>query len=296
MSVTNDQQIPNGSRLVGWKAIAGHLGVSQRTAVRWAETYHLPVSRVPRGDRPIVFSTVDELDEWWRSPAAAPIRGEAPSAQELAGDSVDVGVEPSRPEKKDSIETIPKLPFWQRRGIGSLALGFGLLLIVLAGWYASGFRWSSASDRTLAGRTRDGAHGEALSARRIRLTLAVGEQATSVVVAEGEMARIETATTGLGLQGRLTNGGLKVFYFRLGRIGSRESATYVESHDLAAGGVDRLPLDELSVRLSWQALEGAAGLSQEPAKEPCCMVCNGVAVCGEIVSGQCGRCDATAPR
>jgi hypothetical protein len=292
-----DGQVPNGSRIIGWKDIAKHLGVSQRTAVRWTEAYHLPVSRIPRGDRPIVFSTVEELDNWWASPAAASLRGDkAPAEGQVAADAGGVVAEPTSQEKARSGEA-PWRVSLRRRWIRALVLGLALPLTALAGGYATGFRWPSVNDRTLAWRTRDGAHGEALSTQRVRLVLTVDGKTTSVVVAEGEMARVETPTSRVGLQSRVTKGALKVFVFRLGRAGSRESATFLGSRNLAADGVERLPLDGLSVQLSWRPLDNAGYTARETPKEPCCMVCNGVAVCGELVAGECGRCDAsTGPR
>lgn len=283
---TRDPQVPNGSRIVGWKDIAKHLGVSQRTAVRWTEAYHLPVSRIPRGDRPIVFSTVEELDSWWASPAAASLRGEEPPVERKV--AADAGT----PHEKARSGEAPWRGSLRRRWIKTVVLALALPVAALAGGYATGFRWPSVNDRTLVWRARDGAHGEALSVRRIRLTLTIAGKPTSVVVAEGEMARLETPTTRLGFQGRVTNAALKVFFFRLGKAGSRESATFVESRNLAAGSLERIPFDGPPVQFSWEVLDRAGAASREPPKEPCCMVCNGLAVCGELVAGDCGKCDA----
>lgn len=296
MSATGQQRVSNGSRLVGWKAIAAHLGVSQRTAVRWAETYDLPISRVPRGERPVVFSTAEELDNWWLSAAAASIRGErGPEAEsESTASRVDGVLDASPAEKADGGGPPSRPLLWSPRWIKAAAFGLGLPLAVLVAGYAGGRHWSSLSDRTLAWRTRAGAHGQALSTQRVRLTLTIDEKPTSVVVSEGEMARLETPTSRLGLQSRVAGGALKVFFFRLGRAGSRESATFVESRSVAAGSVERVSLDGSSVQLSWDVVQGLGSAAREPPKEPCCMVCNGVAVCGELVSGECGRCDASA--
>lgn len=51
--------------LVGWKAIAAHLGVSVRTAQRWERTLSLPVSRdvqATRGDE--VHAHAEDVDRW----------------------------------------------------------------------------------------------------------------------------------------------------------------------------------------------------------------------------------------
>lgn len=53
-------------RLDSWKAVAGYLGCSPRTAQRWLSEYGLPVRRVGGGSGR-VFAYVDELDAWLRS-------------------------------------------------------------------------------------------------------------------------------------------------------------------------------------------------------------------------------------
>ena len=54
------------TRLDSWKAVAGYLGCSSRTAQRWFSEYSLPVRRVGSGSGR-VFAYVDELDVWLRS-------------------------------------------------------------------------------------------------------------------------------------------------------------------------------------------------------------------------------------
>ena len=56
----------SAGRLQGWKAIAGYLGVSQRTAQLWARTRGLPVRRLP-GGRGGVYAEAAELDSWMKS-------------------------------------------------------------------------------------------------------------------------------------------------------------------------------------------------------------------------------------
>lgn len=51
-------------RLMGWKAIAGHLQVSVRTAQRWERVGSLPVHRPGSGSQGSVFGTRSELDAW----------------------------------------------------------------------------------------------------------------------------------------------------------------------------------------------------------------------------------------
>ncbi len=53
-----------GARLNSWKEIAAYLGREVRTVQRWAQARHLPVHRLPGGDRPRVFAVKAELDGW----------------------------------------------------------------------------------------------------------------------------------------------------------------------------------------------------------------------------------------
>ncbi|WP_296720881.1 glycoside hydrolase family 3 C-terminal domain-containing protein [Erythrobacter sp.] len=57
------------ARLVGWKRIAAHLGVSERSARRWEATEALPVHRQQHDARSTVFAYADELDRWVESRA-----------------------------------------------------------------------------------------------------------------------------------------------------------------------------------------------------------------------------------
>jgi len=51
-------------RLEGWKEIATHLGVTEKTARRWELREGLPVYRHPHEERSSVFSFAEELDQW----------------------------------------------------------------------------------------------------------------------------------------------------------------------------------------------------------------------------------------
>jgi TolB-like protein/Tfp pilus assembly protein PilF len=55
--------------LEGWKAIADHLGKTERTVQRWEKTRNLPVRRLKSGspdDQSRVFAYCNELDAWWQ--------------------------------------------------------------------------------------------------------------------------------------------------------------------------------------------------------------------------------------
>ncbi len=56
-----------GERFDSWKAIAAYLGREVRTVQRWAKARHLPVHRLPGGQRPRVFALKSEIDAWLRA-------------------------------------------------------------------------------------------------------------------------------------------------------------------------------------------------------------------------------------
>jgi TolB-like protein len=78
-----------GDRLDSWKDIASYLGREVRTVQRWEDERHLPVHRLPGGDKPHVYALKSELDMWLRvaprETAGAPSVAVLPFAN-LAGD------------------------------------------------------------------------------------------------------------------------------------------------------------------------------------------------------------------
>jgi hypothetical protein len=61
-----------GTRLDGWKEIAGHLGVTEKTARRWELKESLPVYRHQHEERGSVFAYLPELDQWKLQRAGVP--------------------------------------------------------------------------------------------------------------------------------------------------------------------------------------------------------------------------------
>ena len=53
------------AELVGWKAIAAHLGVSVRTAQRYERTLSLPVTRVTHAGRGEEVQALSEAIDTW---------------------------------------------------------------------------------------------------------------------------------------------------------------------------------------------------------------------------------------
>jgi tetratricopeptide (TPR) repeat protein len=89
-----------GKRLDTWKAIASHLGKSDRTVQRWHLLYKLPVHRV--GSRSGIIAYSDEIDEWLRN-------AERTIAEELPNRGTGALIEmPSKKAESGSGELISK--------------------------------------------------------------------------------------------------------------------------------------------------------------------------------------------
>ncbi|MCC6392046.1 MAG: PD40 domain-containing protein [Bryobacterales bacterium] len=77
----NPARISNaeGELLDSWKEIAGYLGKSVRTVIRWEKSEGLPVHRHQHEKRSSVFAYRGEIDEWWDGrratlePASSPV-------------------------------------------------------------------------------------------------------------------------------------------------------------------------------------------------------------------------------
>jgi tetratricopeptide (TPR) repeat protein len=86
--------IKNGRRLIGWKAIGQFLACTARTARRWEASRAMPVHRIPGGARGSVWANPDELRAWLEAlpgDVQAALRAEAES---VGGESV-VPLEPA---------------------------------------------------------------------------------------------------------------------------------------------------------------------------------------------------------
>jgi tetratricopeptide (TPR) repeat protein len=62
----------DSTRLDSWKEIASFLHRDARTVRRWERERHLPVHRVPGGERSGVFAYVGEIERWLHASEAAP--------------------------------------------------------------------------------------------------------------------------------------------------------------------------------------------------------------------------------
>lgn len=286
-------------RLIGWKAIAEHLNVSHRTAIRWADNYGLPVSRVPRGDRPVVSADPADLDAWWDSPAARDLRGETPREERPPAGEVP----PSHPGDKATPDTVNPADGDSRHLSSALHTPHKLTFLVLTGCLLvaaagiSAWYWHARANG--AGSAKSGlsgfvphVHSESASPALVEIRVTpVGQAGFTITVAEGELARLDTPSLHLGLQGKLARGQLKVLLYRLTPLRSGESADFLESRLLQPGdAVERVRIAGTDLELMWPGEIPAAVAGARVARSQCCMVCAGVTACGRNVSASCGGC------
>jgi hypothetical protein len=284
------QQGEGADRLVGWKAIAGHLKVSQRTAIRWAANYGLPVSRLARRNRPIVYASPAALRTWWASADATRARGEkiSTSISDLTPTSAS-GPDPDQTndtqENVDSQAHQPETPSHHSKWIVVLPV-FACLLAITAvgyGWMAnSGASTPSSVEPT---------HEPTIKPQLVEIRIApAGHSGFMATVAEGEMTRLETPSLKLGLHAKVVGGQLKVFLSRLRPFGTGESVEYLESRALQPGNVERLSILGLTLELMWPGTIPPDVAAARLPRGQCCMVCRGFTVCGRVVSAACGGC------
>lgn len=280
-------------RLVGWKAIAAYLGVSQRTAIRWADSAGLPVRRVTRVNRPSVVAEPAELDVWYLSSAATKARGEdlAPGGETNPGDSFEVPA-----DAQPTTQPPPEAPTPGRR---SLLLAAAAAVLVLAGLAFAVQRvmsppHSATASRAAASPLRDRAQGRPLSLDRVRLRLGFEDQPPStVVVKPGDMIRLETPSIWLGIQTRPEGGQLKALIFKLEAVPGGEAARHGLTVALEQGQRKEFQVEGHALNATWLSTEpGTPSVSSNLSLDPCCVVCRGINVCGEMVASTCGACKA----
>ena len=120
--------------LRGWKAIAGHLQTSVRTALRWEREFGLPVQRVKGARGDLVFADPVELERWRRGQGRSVADAGAADITEL-----EAAPEPSVPSGVDesilSADASPATRPWFRTGRGiagllTLAAGIGVAILL----------------------------------------------------------------------------------------------------------------------------------------------------------------------
>lgn len=253
--------------------------------MRWSETYGLPVHRIARGGKPLVFALQPEIDAWWKSTAGAAARGDSGPVSEpcstegLASESVNLpdtsgGVAARRP---------------QARGIRRQTLLAGAALLIpalgLLAWFTG-----SAERSSLVWRLQNGARGGARSATgRVSLVAHLGGADWHVRAMAGDLMRVETANGHYGLQASVEGARLRLNLCRLETVRGGESVTHLATHDMSRGEPLGLGLGRGGAAVLWPGTGGEAK-DTSPPREACCMVCGEVTVCGETVIGPCGRC------
>lgn len=273
----------DGERLAGWKSIAAYLRVSERTAIRWAQEYGLPVARMARGSRPFVQTTTQQLDEWMASKTAADAQQSAETRAALA----------DRPAEGDR-QALERVRSWRvprRVLIWGTALAAGILAVTFATAQLQNGTETSSPPETLAGRVGDGARGEAKTANRVQIDVSLaGGSPSQVTVPEGGMVRVETAGLAMGLQPSERGKELEVWVFRLGRLRGGESARFRLAQRLRWQVPMPLELDGKRFAVTWRGALRPEVTGPSALVDHCCIVCAGMTACGERVEAPCGRC------
>jgi len=93
-------------RLDSWKEIASFLHRDARTVRRWERERHLPVHRVPGGERSGVFAYVAELERWLHASAPASSPAEAPNLVEGGSEEESPACDPSTPSALSAFHSL----------------------------------------------------------------------------------------------------------------------------------------------------------------------------------------------
>lgn len=78
---------PVEDRLDSWKEIAAYVKRGVRTVQRWERDSGLPIHRLNRDKRSVVFAFRSEIDGWWSSQGSGAAEDELPSAPAVSGNS-----------------------------------------------------------------------------------------------------------------------------------------------------------------------------------------------------------------
>ncbi|MFN0172949.1 MAG: hypothetical protein ACKV22_41760, partial [Bryobacteraceae bacterium] len=135
----NQPPVVNGSppsgRLEGWKEIAGHFRVNQRTAQRWAEEFRLPVRHEVRGKKAFAYAFTTEL-EAWRETRRQGAEPETPQESETQPESEPPPAAEPRTEAPPQPKTLRK--WFAAATAAAVVLGGTLAWIFRAGPAKSG--------------------------------------------------------------------------------------------------------------------------------------------------------------
>jgi hypothetical protein len=267
--------------LRGWKAIAAHLGTSDRTAQRWERDLGLPVHRAGNSRGSTVVATRGELDDWRLSPAGRRAEVEGPA---------DPSAVPAPPG-------VVRRPAWRRPMVGFVGAAC-VLLVSGAMWLAS--RPASRSEAPAPGRPGPpaGVPGSlqpgAAPVVVLKLTADTGEVWT-VRLVEGAAAtwevvggrRLTLAVALEGARARLTASETR------GSDAGADRAAPVGTVLLAEGVPAPMAHAGRQVSVEWTGTETGPPARIAPASvvpPRCCLSCGGITVCATEVGGWCGSC------
>jgi hypothetical protein len=118
-----------------------------------------------------------------------------------------------------------------------------------------------------------------------------GRSVSTVTIRPGDMATVEAPGLRIGLQARTEGTRLRTVLHRLEALSQGESARYLLTRDLEKGQAERVAVDGVGVVLTWlSSVAQPNGVEATETLRPCCVTCEGVTVCGELVGSVCGQC------
>ncbi len=299
---------PNGrhDRLVGWKTIAEHLGVSPSTAMRWADQFAMPVSRVPGSSRSVVTATRHTLDAWQRPDSASATGTDADENPVVAAQ--EARFEFGAGEDQECADTAAT-PLDASRSLRRVAMTVAVMVAVAA---ALGLGWllgEQAAGRapllpqpgtvtqppTLPWQITRGGFAVDVTGGRPLLLLAVssaGGGSFTISVSSGNLVRIETVAKRVAFTPNLEGERVSLALQQLRVFAGGEGIREVGLRSLAKGKTERVFVDGESLDVTWLGVQPRQATPGDPAKpvQPCCLSCGTMTVCSDAVSASCGRC------
>ena len=274
--------------------------------MRWAEDNAMPVSRVPGSHRSVVTAMRSALDAWERpdTPSGSGAEGEHdPGTLTHQATLVTGGAEGQ--ESPTTAYTGLGIRRWRPWMLITAA-------VVLASAGALGVGWllgersvkpqppspapvTPSPTPTLPWQIAKGGSAGDVTSDRYLLQLAVGSAGGSpftVSVSSGSLLRIETVAKRVALAPSLEGDHVTLALLELRMHGAGEGIREVGLRSLTKGKAERVIVDGEALDVTWigvQPREGRSGVTGHPTK-PCCLSCGTMTICGDAVSGSCGRC------
>jgi hypothetical protein len=253
--------------------------------MRWAEDNAMPVSRVPGSHRSVVSAMRSALDAWERpdTPSGSGAEGQESPITTHTG----LGIRRWRPGVLITAAV--------------MLASAGALGVWLLGERAvkpqppSPAPVTPSPTPTLPWQIAKGGSAGDVTGDRYLLQLAVGSAGGSpftVSIASGSLLRIETVAKRVALAPSLEGDHVTLALLELRMHGAGEGIREVGLRSLTEGKTERVIVDGEALDVTWigvQPREGRSGVTGHPMK-PCCLSCGAITVCGDAVSGSCGRC------